>query len=176
MILNTFALRRVLTRHRVYLWVVAVGLVVPLLAAAYPVWKGSAISVREALADFGVSRNTFGSSLFDRILSVPTAQQNPNHLRSLRSSRTLDCTILGELTREVFKRRFAPKGGHAMSTDLTKKPPATVTSKPQELEHQIRLRAHELYEARGREHGYELEDWLRAEEEMAGKKFRTTTV
>jgi len=50
-----------------------------------------------------------------------------------------------------------------------------VTSKPQELEHQIRLRAHELYEARGREHGYELEDWLRAEEEMAGKKFRTTT-
>jgi hypothetical protein len=45
-----------------------------------------------------------------------------------------------------------------MSTDLTKKPPATVTSKPQELEHQIRLRAHELYEARGREHGYELED------------------
>jgi len=61
-----------------------------------------------------------------------------------------------------------------MSTDLTKKPQATVTSKPQE-QHQIRLRAHELYEARGREHGYELEDWLRAEEEMAGKKFRTTT-
>jgi len=31
-----------------------------------------------------------------------------------------------------------------------KKPPATVTSEPQEvdLEHQIRLRAHELYEPR----------------------------
>jgi putative ABC transport system permease protein len=53
----------------VYLWAVAVGLAVPLLAAAYPVWKGSAISVREALADFGVSRNTFGSSLFDRMLA-----------------------------------------------------------------------------------------------------------
>ena len=62
-----------------------------------------------------------------------------------------------------------------MSTDLTKKQPATVTSKPQELEHQIRLRAHELYEARGRVHGYELEDWLRAEEEIAVKKFRTAT-
>jgi putative ABC transport system permease protein len=53
----------------VYLWAVAVGLVVPLLAAAWPVWKGSAISVREALADFGVSRNTFGSSVFDRMLA-----------------------------------------------------------------------------------------------------------
>src|SRR5712692_6480622 len=42
-------------------------------------------------------------------IAVPTAQQNPNHLRSLRSSRIPDCTILGELTREVFRRRFAPK-------------------------------------------------------------------
>jgi hypothetical protein len=42
-------------------------------------------------------------------IAVPTAQQNPNHLRSLLSSRILDCTILGELTREVFRRRFAPK-------------------------------------------------------------------
>jgi putative ABC transport system permease protein len=47
----------------------AVGLVVPLLAAAYPVLKGSGISVREALADFGVSRNTFGTSAFDRALA-----------------------------------------------------------------------------------------------------------
>jgi Protein of unknown function (DUF2934) len=62
-----------------------------------------------------------------------------------------------------------------MSTDVTKKPPTAVTSGPQELEHQIRQRAYELYEARGREHGNELEDWLCAEEQMAGKKFRTTT-
>jgi hypothetical protein len=60
-----------------------------------------------------------------------------------------------------------------MSTDLTKKPPTAVTSYPQDLEHQIRQRAHELYEARGREDGHELEDWLRAEEEIAGKKTRT---
>ncbi len=60
-----------------------------------------------------------------------------------------------------------------MSTDLTKKLPAAVTSYPQDLEHQIRQRAHELYEARGREDGHELEDWLRAEEEIAGKKTRT---
>ncbi len=62
-----------------------------------------------------------------------------------------------------------------MSTDVTKKSPTAVTSDPQDLEHQIRLRAYELYEARGREDGHEVEDWLRAEEEIAVKKFRTAT-
>ena len=41
------------------------------------------------------------------------------------------------------------------------------------LEHQIRLRAYELYEARGRKDGHELDDWLRAEEEITSKKVRT---
>jgi len=67
------------------------------------------------------------------------------------------------------------KEDHAMSTDVTKKSPTAVTSDPQDLEHQIRLRAYELYEARGREDGHEVEDWLRAEEEIAVKKFRTAT-
>ena len=49
--------------------VVAVGIVVPLLAAAWPVWKGSGVSIREALADFGVPKNAFGASGFDRALS-----------------------------------------------------------------------------------------------------------
>jgi hypothetical protein len=62
-----------------------------------------------------------------------------------------------------------------MSTDFTKKPPSTGTSEPQELEHQIRLRAYELYEARGRKDGRELDDWLRAKEEIREEKFRTAT-
>jgi hypothetical protein len=45
-----------------------------------------------------------------------------------------------------------------MSTDVTKKSPTAVTSDPQDLEHQIRLRAYELYEARGGEDGHEVED------------------
>ena len=60
-----------------------------------------------------------------------------------------------------------------MSNDPAKKPPATVLSDPQELERQIRQRAHELYEARGREDGHDLDDWLRAEEEITSKKVRT---
>ena len=60
-----------------------------------------------------------------------------------------------------------------MNENPPKKSPATVTSEPQELEHQIRLRAQELYEARGREDGRELDDWLRAEQEVTSKKTRT---
>jgi hypothetical protein len=65
-----------------------------------------------------------------------------------------------------------------MSTDLTKKPSTAMTRGPHELEleNQISLRAYELYEARGREDGHEQEDWLRAEEEITGKKVRTASV
>ena len=55
-----------------------------------------------------------------------------------------------------------------MNQDVTKKPPTTARSVRQERR-QIRLRAYELYEARGREDGHELEDWLRAEEEITQK-------
>lgn len=34
---------------------------------------------------------------------------------------------------------------------------------------QIARRAYELYEARGREDGHDLEDWLRAEAEITGQ-------
>jgi putative ABC transport system permease protein len=53
----------------VYLLVALVGIAAPLAAAAYPVWKGSGTSVREALADFGLSQTTFGSGGFDRALA-----------------------------------------------------------------------------------------------------------
>jgi putative ABC transport system permease protein len=42
---------------------------VPLLTAAYPIWRDTAISVKEALADFGTSRHVFGSTYFDRTLA-----------------------------------------------------------------------------------------------------------
>jgi Protein of unknown function (DUF2934) len=60
-----------------------------------------------------------------------------------------------------------------MNVNPPKKQPTSVTSDQQELEHEIRLRAHELYEARGEEDGHELEDWLRAEAEITDKKTRT---
>ena len=64
-----------------------------------------------------------------------------------------------------------------MSIDATKKQPTPVISEPPQLEFelQIRLRAYELYDKRGREDGHELEDWFRAKEEIAIKRFRTAT-
>jgi hypothetical protein len=59
-----------------------------------------------------------------------------------------------------------------MSIEATKKP-LPVKLHELQLEHQIRQRAYELYEARGREEGHELEDWFRAEEEITVKRVRT---
>ena len=50
----------------VLLLVAAVGIAVPLLAAAGPVLRASGVSVRRALDDFGVSAGAFGTSAFDR--------------------------------------------------------------------------------------------------------------
>jgi hypothetical protein len=40
------------------------------------------------------------------------------------------------------------------------------------LENEIRCRAYELYEQRGREQGHDFEDWLRAEKEVTHKMSR----
>jgi HSP20 family molecular chaperone IbpA len=44
--------------------------------------------------------------------------------------------------------------------------PADLQLKMQKVQLAIARRAHELFEARGREHGHDLEDWLRAECEL----------
>jgi len=61
-----------------------------------------------------------------------------------------------------------------MNANPPKKQPVTVSSDPQELEHEIRVRAQQLYEEGGREDGHALDDWLRAEAEIMQKKARTT--
>jgi putative ABC transport system permease protein len=53
----------------VYLLVAVVGIAAPVAAAAYPVWKGSSVPVRVALADFGLAQTSFGRSRFDRVLA-----------------------------------------------------------------------------------------------------------
>lgn len=60
-----------------------------------------------------------------------------------------------------------------MNANPPKKPPATVTSEAEVLDFQIRQRAFELYQERGGADGHELDDWLRAKEEITGEKGRT---
>lgn len=42
-----------------------------------------------------------------------------------------------------------------------------------EFQEQIRRRAYELYEQRGRDDGHETDDWLQAESEVTQQKART---
>ena len=54
-----------------------------------------------------------------------------------------------------------------MPNNGTRKPQTKIVTEPKtNLEDQIRRRAYELYEERGREEGREIEDWLRAEAEI----------
>ena len=53
----------------VYLLVALAGIAAPLIAAAYPVWRGTATPVRVALSDFGLSQANFGASAIDRALA-----------------------------------------------------------------------------------------------------------
>jgi hypothetical protein len=70
--------------------------------------------------------------------------------------------------RVIDRPRFSgvrfPKGA-AMNIKPTKKKTTTV-DESEELKDKIRRRAYQLYEERLWEDGHELEDWLRAEEEM----------
>ena len=89
----------------VYLLEAAVGVVVPLLAAAYPVWRASGISVREALADVGVSQSGFGASAFDRGLAGMGGRGRPLLLairNNFRRRTRLALTLLTLATGGVF--------------------------------------------------------------------------
>ena len=56
---------------------------------------------------------------------------------------------------------------------MPKRPKLLPESHPSSLElteEIIRIRAYELFEQRGYEHGHDVEDWLTAEAEVLGKK------
>jgi len=55
-----------------------------------------------------------------------------------------------------------------MAEEVQEKPPADATTDSKLVfEEEIRSRAFELYEERGREDGHDLHDWLRAETELS---------
>ena len=55
--------------HQVMMVQILCGVVIPLLAVAFPVLKGSRIKVREAIENYGVSNQTFGQGFLDKLLS-----------------------------------------------------------------------------------------------------------
>lgn len=61
-----------------------------------------------------------------------------------------------------------------MAKDSGRKPPPSLASELHNLEDHIHRRAYELYEARGREDGHELDDWLQAEAEILRTRQKAT--
>ena len=63
-----------------------------------------------------------------------------------------------------------------MTARTPSKPPSSMghENPTPNVEDQVRRRAYELYEQRGIEHGHDVDDWLRAEEEI--KQTRTRRV
>ena len=62
------------------------------------------------------------------------------------------------------------------ATVSLRKPGNAAVPAPIDLEAQIRQRAYELYEERGRTPGQENEDWLRAEREILARQNRVQSV
>jgi len=63
---------------------IGVGLVIPLLAALYPILSGVRVPAREAMSDYGLSKGHFGRGLLDRLLERVRGISRPM-LLSLRN-------------------------------------------------------------------------------------------
>ena len=64
---------------------IAMGLLVPLLAALWPIIAGTRITVREAISDYGMGEGGFGTGLIDRLIEQVRGLPRPL-LLSLRNT------------------------------------------------------------------------------------------
>jgi hypothetical protein len=72
----------------------------------------------------------------------------------------------------LTKERSTMKPDRTMATRRQTPALAVMKSAP-EVQEQIRRRAYELYEERGRYDGHDVEDWLQAESEMTKQEAKT---
>jgi hypothetical protein len=79
-------------------------------------------------------------------------------------------TKADKLQRNVEQLEKRDDAGPESEIDDKRSGPTRTIPDPTEREEQIRLRAYELYEARSREDGHHLDDWLQAEAEFLGSK------
>lgn len=102
-----------------YALIVAMGLLIPLLAGAYPIYKGSRKTVLEALTDYGVGQGKFGTGRLDVWLSKMTGLTR-SFLLSLRNVfRRRGRMTLTLLTLMVGGANFATAINVASSLDAT---------------------------------------------------------
>lgn len=77
---------------------IAIGLFVPLAATLYPILRGTAITVREAISDYGVGKGQFGQSWFDRFLSRIRSLSRPARISVRNTFRRRGRLILTLIT------------------------------------------------------------------------------
>ena len=101
---------------------IAIGLLVPLAAGAWPVYRGVRVTVREAIASSGIS-DSFGRSRFDRLLqqikgpSRPTLLSIRNTFR--RKSRLILTLLALTLGGAVFMSVFTLRASLGGTVDET---------------------------------------------------------
>lgn len=63
-----FQLSEFTTPMQVILFEVAMALLVPMLAGLVPIMRGTQITIREAISDYGLGKGQFGANMIDRLL------------------------------------------------------------------------------------------------------------
>ena len=69
----------------VFFFQVAIGLLIPMAAAFFPIIRGTGITVREAISDFGVGKGQFGTRWLDMVVSGIKGVSRPVQI-SLRNT------------------------------------------------------------------------------------------
>ena len=114
------------------------------------------------------------------LAQLPATVHDSIRLTIPQSYRCLCLQPLTALHRENFSsarigpgdRKYQRKGDPVPNPPERKAPTLITAATQKNIEERIRRRTYELYEARGREHGRDLDDWFRAESEITGKAAR----
>jgi Protein of unknown function (DUF2934) len=76
--------------------------------------------------------------------------------------------IEGNITKRNSKAAFDIKPAPGVQDDEIQSDPGSARAQTAVSKEEIAKRAFALFEARGREHGHDLDDWLQAERELEG--------
>ena len=75
---------------------------------------------------------------------------------------------MNEVAKRSPKSSFDIQPDPGAEQEILSNPGSAEQARPAVSEEQIAERAYALYEARGREHGHDLDDWLQAQRELEG--------
>jgi putative ABC transport system permease protein len=125
--------------HAYFFLQIGLGLLVPVLVALYPIYRGSRVSVAEAIRDYGVGQGTFGRSAIDRWLGQIRGLSRPLRL-SLRNT-------FRQRTRFLLTLGTLAMGGAIFitATNVLASMDTTVASKFDAIRYDVQIRLSQAY-------------------------------